>query len=654
MASAQQSREIADLITEFSVALHKYTIYPAGHPLVDEAAGSLLARLEAILATRPTLAIGVAPTQLIIGGVATEASSAVARELASKLHRRNVGGLKCTPGIERAELGEALGALAREQGASQPDDAAAVTEQSWPHIRIFPLTYEQLHLDDDRPASDATDDLWLGLARSALDAEDRAESAVLNDPVLVARAIAARKGDAAYDETIIDYLGEFTKASRREGGAEAVAGQRFVAAVVASLDQPTLRRLLELGGDGERRREFVARATEVMGVEAVVQLVTAAGEVSGQALSPALLRMFGKLSEYAARGPAALRTQAEHELRSQVTALLDGWQLPAGSVDTAAEYQALAAGRLRRTPLAEAAAAHPCEPERVLHMSLETGVMSPATDRAADQMVAEGRVGELLGILREAPVESAELDGLRERILSVGTVREVTERRPLDLAVLAILTEAIGPPAASPLLDTLAGEDDRTMRRRLLELLAGLGPSIGPEVVARLEAPEWYVQRNMLALLNALPEAPPGFSPEPFMRHEDVRVRQEAFKLMLRDPALRDAAVCDGLRARDDRTLRMALAAAEERCPPAATALLVQLVTEGPLDASLQPLALRALAQSGSPAALNCLVTACLARRRFFRRQRLAAKSPAMIAALSGLAARWRGSPRAAEVLALA
>ena len=645
------SRAVLDLIMEFSVSLHKHTIYPTGHPLIDDAVRTLHAKLDGMLADRPSLAIGVTPSQLIVAGAPTDPSNALAREFAGKLHRRNVGALKFTRGLEPAELGEALSALAR--------DTLGAGERTWPHVRVFPLTYDQLRLehdDYDPTESDEPAGLWLDLARSALEQDGRAESEVLTDPLLVARAIEARGSDPAVGRRVVDYLAEFSAASRARGGADIVAGQRFVSAMVGSLSPDALKQLLQFKPEGRERRDFVVGTSQVVAVETVVELARAAAELSEQTISPPLLRLFSKLADHAGRGNAAARAAAADTLRTQVTEWIDGWAIPGHDGSNEHEYQQLAGVVAARTGDGGEGTqrSQRAEPERILQMSIELRHMSASASAAADRLVVAGRVPWLLELLAVGADGETPLAEVRSRIVSAETVRDVVARRPIDFEALCILTDALWSDAGPPLLDALAAEEDRTTRRRLLELLEKLGQAIGPEVVARLEGGEWYVQRNMLAILNALPESPAGFSAAPFLKHEDARVRHEAIKLLLRDPVTRDRAICDGLGSPDERTRRAVLNAAVERCPSPAVPLLIRQITESRLDASLAPMAVRAIGQSAQPGALECLLQLTLARKILFRRQRLLAKSPVLLAALAGLAGRWRVNPRAAVVIAIA
>src|ERR1044072_3779566 len=81
------SRELADFLIEFSIALHKHAMYPEGHPSLAPAAAGVTRRAEHLFEERTTLAIGVARQQLVIEGVATDAKNPLLSQLARRLPR---------------------------------------------------------------------------------------------------------------------------------------------------------------------------------------------------------------------------------------------------------------------------------------------------------------------------------------------------------------------------------------------------------------------------------------------------------------------------------------------------------------------------------------------------------------------------------------
>ncbi len=107
-------RELADFLIELSIALHKHAMYPGGHPTLAPASGGVARRLEALLAERGTLSLGVAREQLVIEGVATDPRHPVLRDLAERLHRHHLGAIAFARGVSGEEIDESLKLLAED------------------------------------------------------------------------------------------------------------------------------------------------------------------------------------------------------------------------------------------------------------------------------------------------------------------------------------------------------------------------------------------------------------------------------------------------------------------------------------------------------------------------------------------------------------
>lgn len=152
-------------------------------------------------------------------------------------------------------------------------------------------------------------------------------------------------------------------------------------------------------------------------------------------------------------------------------------------------------------------------------------------------------------------------------------------------------------PADDPeaLLDALSELDDREARRRVLDRLAAMEPPPVDGILRRLEDERWFVRRNMLTLLREMPETPPDFSALPFLEDPDERVREEAFRVAIADPAERDRAVEAALGSEDRGLLRLALAAAEAFCPPAVEPAVADHAGDPSLPTPLRVAAVRAL-----------------------------------------------------------
>src|SRR5687767_8293423 len=161
-----------------------------------------------LMSQREMISLGMARRQLIVEGVATEASHPVLRALAERLHRHRVGAVVFRRGVQPAEMIGALHAVAEDPDRTGEPIGLMLLERftQWPHVRFHALTYEHLLMaleevdGDEEPTGDdaaalgqgtTATQLWLGLARAALAkgeawAEVDASDA---DPVEVARAI---------------------------------------------------------------------------------------------------------------------------------------------------------------------------------------------------------------------------------------------------------------------------------------------------------------------------------------------------------------------------------------------------------------------------------------------------------------------------------
>ena len=376
-ASTVLSRDLSDFVIELSIALHKHAMYPDGHPSLATSRERVLRRLDSLLAERHTLSLGVARDQLIIEGVATDPRHPLLHGLARQLHAHDAGAVKFFAGIEDAEMDQVLRMLARdplrEVRAASPNGKHGAP--AWPHVRLFPLSYDQLELlaegeerGEGEPAGGTrqrASQLWLDLARAALQTD--APTAPATDPELVAEAINAHEREQAYDQVIIGYLLKIANELASGDRAEAAVLRRRVSRLISALQPEQLRRLVSLGGDTAQRRRFLMDASEGLAVDAALTLVRSAADASERVISTSLLRLFAKLAAHAERGDSSVRADAERALREQMQQLVSGWVLPdptpgayAVVLDRMAPDASLFVSTVEST--------HACEPLRVVQL----------------------------------------------------------------------------------------------------------------------------------------------------------------------------------------------------------------------------------------------------------------------------------------------
>ena len=399
-------RELIEFLIELSIALQKFAIYPTGHPMLATTVERLERKLRPLLESRDSLSLGVARNQLVIEGVATEESHAVLRELAERLHHHHLGAVKITRSVSSEELRDFLITVGIEHGKDATPLGLQPIESvpQWPSIRLYPLAYENLELigedevphDAPLPNAKARADgaraarLWVGLARAALagrsgvgarakpveapagetpvveegpNGESTDEAAA--DPAAVAQAIDQNHHEAAYDQVIVGYLLQIADELRVADGRDAVALRSRVSRLLESVKPETLRSLLQMGNDVGQRQRFVLDATQGMAVDAVIELLRAAADVSRHTISHSMLRLLSKLAVHAEHGTTDRRGDADAALRENVRMLVGQWTLEDPNPDA---YRSVLEGMSKARPRLDTAvaASFPVDSERLV------------------------------------------------------------------------------------------------------------------------------------------------------------------------------------------------------------------------------------------------------------------------------------------------
>jgi hypothetical protein len=653
------SKELGEFLIELSIALNRTAMYPSGHPSLGDAASVVIQHLATLLYERPTLSIGVARRQLVIEGVATDARNPVLRSLAERMHEHHIGALVFERGASTEEVQSALTLLAQEPergvtplGLGDPSRLVV-----GPHVRLYALTYEQLELvgdgdrdeDEEERAPRATQ-LWIGLARAALAAGTREVAAHETEPAAVAQAINEHDAAQAYDQVIVGYLLQIADELKAGGGAASAAVRRRMSRLVGALNQDTLKRLVEMGGDGAQRQQFLLDASQGLSADAVVDLVKAAGDASSRPVSQSLLRILTKLSSFAGAGDTDARSNADAAVREQIRHLVSGWSLESPNPE---EYEIAleSMSRVTRGRRASMSESYPAEPIRVLQIGLESGGAGPGLLTAVDLLIGIGEVAAVVQALGEVDRNAATRD-VWGRLATTEVVLTLLHREPVDFETLdAILEHIDRHQGAQVLLDALVQSESRTTRMGLLKLLGRLGDEVAPLAAERLSDERWFVKRNMLALLRSVAVVPKGVSPIAYARHEEPRVRREAIELAFLVPAERDRALGTALTDEDERIVRIGMRAAQDGVPETAVPLLARLAGEADLPVDLRVQIVRALRTVRSPIALDALIRMATQGSTFFGRPRIAPKSADVIAALAALGELWRSDPRVVPVL---
>ncbi len=572
---------------------------PDGHPALAASLAGLERLLEGLLLERSSLVVEVGGVQLLIEGMETNAAFEPLRDLALQFREAGVGGMVLLPGVTALELHRVLSAIAHpDSGAGYP---------ATPHLSLRAL----------RPSGQHSADPWLALERRVLDDPTRSRAA--RDPAEISVGLELHPSNPQFDARVVELLAQI--ALRASGDADETAS---LDALVQHLVADTLRRLLGPHGPTTAAREFLVTAAPLLSPGTLLRLCQALAPGREGMISVGALRVLARLAEGAAPGSRSSRVIAE-EFHRLVTLAFDR--------EAATTHASLAP-----------------EPDRVLKLALESGILESGAELAADRMIARRQVSGLIALLDTVPREDPVARALRSRLFHPRAVRVLLEATPPDLDALDRLIPAAGIEAAPALLDALAESRERRVRMRLLDLLSRFDQSIAPLLLERMDGMPWYVQRNLLTLLGRLPDLPVNFSAEPLLFHRDPRVRHEAIALAMSDPELRDRAIAEALGSNYEPSERLGLQALATGCSAEFYPKVFTRVADPDIAPDMRALAITALATVKDPVVLRLLRRMVIARG-IPGLSRLAPRSAPMLAALRGLATHWGSHPKVGPLL---
>lgn len=665
---AALSRDLSEFLIELSIGVHRFAMYPPEHPSLAPAAENVIVRLAPLLESRRLLSIGVARDQLVIDGVATDPGHPVLSELARRLHAHQLGAVAFHRGAHIEEVEELLGRLAADpEREAEPLGLLPEKERpSWEGVRIFPVGYDQLDMGEEEDALEPSPsvELWVGLARAILASDDLSDPEEVPASDLLARRISEREKETAYDQVIVGYMLQLARELRSTRDEEADEVRARMSELIRSLDRPTLRRLVGMGGAAPSLgRQLLLDANQSLSVDAVMRILQAAAETSEQTISHSMTRLLSKMAAHSREGARKVRAEADSALRENVEQLMADWELQDPNPGT---YTLVLDDIARSTPLLQPRGEAPVPDEaeapgsgalRVLQTAVEVEAVGPTVEKAVQALVEEGQLALVFETLNEAGPQNQAAAQLRDELASSGRLSELLAQEDVDERVLAAMVDQIGAEAVDLMLEALAESESRAIRRKVLDRLARLEPGRFPVVEKTLEAlsreTRWYVLRNLLGLLEEIGSLPESFSALPYLSHGDARVRRKAFLLVLDRPEERDEALHRAVSDPDERLVRMALTTAKGALPPRAVRVVVQRLLGDDEMPELRPLAVRALAESDAPAARDGLLEVSCTRS-FLGRKKLVEKSQELLLALAGLARRWSHDEEVRRILDLA
>lgn len=620
-------RDVSRVLREFINALTKSAMYPPGHKLAADTVSQFTEQLAVALESRGTLTLGFTPRSLLVDGIAAEQLGSAFRQFAQRMHRRNVGTIQISPGVGQDEVVQMLAAL----GAGDAADQVGREGLRLAHIRVEPLVYEVLAFGDGSGGESDLDEIfWSRLVEAAFGFR-LAEGAPVPTAVQLAAAINERATESPEGaRRVFEALAAFASAlASRPDRNVGTARRRFIE-VLSALSRPATTRVMAAAPTRVQRRRFMRETLEQVPPALLLQLLESVAEADGEPISQHLRWLLGKLAGTEGNQWSSI----EGVFATEVMGLLEQWDGVADEVEYVADPRLAA------------------EHSRTMHLGLEVGSAGGMVLSAAKRLAERGHLMEVLQAVDLPGNDPAVADLVANAVLDVSLLGPLIAADSPDWPLIERIVARTGVEAVPLLLEGLDQSEDRSTRRRLLDLLVQVGPGAEQSLLAGMEGAEWHLVRNILAVLAQFPSVQSANSVLPLLRDPEPRVRLEALKVLLRSPATRSQAVAEALESGEPALVRTALASLGGQCPPELVAPVLGVLMLDDEDAQMQ--AIRLVGDSGNPLVVAPLLELVRERGGFFRRWRLRSRSPVMLSALGVLARQWSAHRPVVPVLQMA
>ncbi len=617
--------DIVRLFRNFTNAVGKAGMYPAGHSFVTEAIDSLTETLAVTLEARGGLTLGVTPHGILVDGAAIDPLPSQMRQFGQRLHRRNIGTMQFVPGIVRDEVATLIAAVS----AADADQTVGRDGLKLPHVRVEPLVYDVLAFSDGG-GDDLDDDFWSRLVEAAFghrlnDGTGAPSAGELAD---VINSEATTTVDGA--RRVFEALSSFATALHSRGERAPVSARKRFIALLSALSRPATTRVMGAAPTATIRRRFMRETLEQVPPTLLLQLLESVADADGDPISQHLHWMLAKLAEQEPIESAV----AQGDFATEVMGLLERWDGEAPD-DLSGDDPRLMV-----------------EAVRVIALALELDLVTPAALSAVQYAVERGQLAEVLELIDHPDNGADTRQALADALSAPGLLTDLLEADEPEWELIERVARHSGTAAVAPLLSAIDSSDDRTRRRRLLDLLVSVAPGAEAVLLDAMTGAPWHLVRNILTVLAQLPQVHQAERVVPLLADPDARVRLEALKVLLRQPTLRDRAVTAVLERGEPPLARLALASLNGVCPPSLVAPILTALRIDDADVRLH--AVRLLDASDSPLVVEPLLELVRMRGGVIRRWKLRSADPVMREALGVLARRWPHHRQVDVTLALA
>ncbi len=564
------ARILSEAIIELNISRRTVSIYPRGHPSVENSLNRAFGHLQKLLELRPEVTLAVAKDTLIIDDYFLDKKNPVYKEFALNLSRMNIAYVTFISGLIKDELYEFHRLLSeddRDSSAATLQDA--LKGRNIIHIRIGFIDYDAFSFHEGKTEKEAPGGhLWeryvFGLLKGTLQTEDLSEALQKIPPEMLAgflnRTITDEVKEESYDRVITTYM---RRSSER------------------AFSSKDIKRLMDFinGLRPELKKQFLSsafkaipkdidaaeKALKDVSVDEIIGLLTTVNEQKITIPEPLknLLDKFSRLHSDEAGdlfwGGGLIADDIL--LSPDVTSLLSEGNFEKFVTDTyQKEIQKLSGFTAAGVAVEELKELKRECSDEYIEMDFNYTVL----ELILSDIISEEEYNYFINILKEQAVsfmgvgqygmvvrivKTLESNAERKRFSDITAEAcsyfnspefisqfidslRITGRQMREEALL--FCDHYGERIITPLLDALIEENSEAVRRFLTGLIIHFGDKAVPEAINRLEDKRWFVKRNMLFILRECG----GKEVLPYVRlclhHDNLKVSFEAIKCLLK------------------------------------------------------------------------------------------------------------------------
>jgi len=141
--SKEKLERFDTIARSLSTAIKNVSLYPAGHPILENSLAACLIAFEVWLQDEDRIAIGITQDNLLLDGVIVREKSELFASVADFLHQRGVIAFSCLRGVERIELSGLFASLKGEPKAIAQRGGVLKNMPPAAHIVVKEVDYSQ-------------------------------------------------------------------------------------------------------------------------------------------------------------------------------------------------------------------------------------------------------------------------------------------------------------------------------------------------------------------------------------------------------------------------------------------------------------------------------------------------------------------------------